>query len=376
MGFSYNVAMAADLVEHWENLLHATLLGAIPWLQWFVFSIIDFLTSPFTGIRTRSYWPELVASLIIAAALYIVRSQPGDCSLRGLWRYWFPSAMWRHKSTWVDFQIIVLNNFFANSFMVTWRFNAALMTTTFLAVLVHVFGPAPHFLAWTPVMLVLYTILVAMADDLGYFIFHLASHRIGWLWAFHKVHHSAETLTVLANVRTHPVEYAITEPCKAITTSLVLAPAIYLGTGHATLVDVLGMNLMAAFYCVLGTQLHHSHVWLSWGKVLSHVLISPAQHQIHHSSAPRHWNRNMGGNFAFWDWICGTLYVPEGHEEISFGLGAGQPQPYGNALLAYALPFWEITPEAIRQRIRRLLRGKLALSARVQERPMATQPPS
>lgn len=166
------------------------------------------------------------------------------------------------------------------------------------------------------------------------------------------MHHSAETLTVLANVRTHPFEYAITGLCKAVTTSIVLAPAIYLGTGQVTTVDILGMNLLAAIFCVLGTQLHHSHIWLSFGRVIEHVLISPAMHQIHHSSAPRHWNRNMGSNFAIWDWMFGTLYVPNGREELKLGLGEGVSQPYPNGLVAYALPFWEALPARAREAIK------------------------
>jgi sterol desaturase/sphingolipid hydroxylase (fatty acid hydroxylase superfamily) len=381
--------MFIELVQHLKALVHASIIGGMPWLEQFVNNLLDFLTSPFTGLNTRSYWPELVAGLLIASVVFVLQEQYASRGLRGFLKFCFPASMWRHRSTWVDWQIIVLNQFFARSFNVTWRISGALLAGALLGALTWAFGPSPHLLTWNPVTLVLYTVLLALADDFGYYIFHLASHRISWLWAFHKVHHSAETLTVLANVRTHPVEYAITGPCKALTTSLVLAPALYLGTGGASTVDILGMNLMAAFYCVLGTQLHHSHIWISWGRVLGHVLISPAQHQIHHSTAPRHWNRNMGGNFALWDWMFGTLYVPNGREELTFGLGVGVKQPYKNGLAAYLLPFWEILPgrrllpkqEAIRRQLLRLLRtpqrpfGDAAQGDSMAGHPVASQPP-
>jgi sterol desaturase/sphingolipid hydroxylase (fatty acid hydroxylase superfamily) len=344
--------MFSQVVEHLKTVVHASAIGQMPRLEWFCDNVIDFLTSPLTGLRTRSYWPELVASLLIAGLLFVLREPHANRGLRGFLRFCFPRSQWHHRSTWVDWQIIVMNQFFARSFNVTWRISGALLAGALVTGLTRVFGPSPHLLTWTTTTLVLYTVLFGLADDFGYYIFHVASHYIPCLWAFHKVHHSAETLTVLANVRAHPVEYPITGVCKALTTSFVLGPAIYLGTGQATMVDILGMNLMAAIYCVLGTQLHHSHIWLSWGRVLNHVLISPAMHQIHHSTAPRHWNRNMGGNFALWDWMFGTLYVPHGREELTFGLGSEKVQPYPNALVAYARPFWEILPARAREGIK------------------------
>lgn len=351
--------MFVQLVQTLQDQVHASAIGSMPWVAWFADNLIDLLTSPFTGLRTRSYWPELVASLLIAGLLFMLRVPRASRGLREFLKFCFPSSMWRHRSTWVDWQIIVLNQFFARSFNVTWRITGALLAGALVTAMTRIFGPSPHLLTWTTTTLVLYTVLFGLADDFGYYVFHLASHRIPCLWAFHRVHHSAETLTVLANVRTHPFEYAITGPCKAVTTSIVLAPAIYLGTGQATTVDILGMNLLAAIFCVLGTQLHHSHIWLSFGRVIEHVLISPAMHQIHHSTAPRHWNRNMGGNFAVWDWMFGTLYVPNGREELKFGLGDGVPQPYPNGLVAYALPFWEALPARAREAIK--LHGGRAL---------------
>lgn len=62
-------------------------------------------------------------------------------------------------------------------------------------------------------------------------------------------------------------------------------------------------------------------VWLIYkhcGKFWSHIFISPAQHQIHHSLAHKHWDENYGEVFAIWDWAFGTLYVPETIEVLEF----------------------------------------------------------
>jgi hypothetical protein len=68
--------------------------------------------------------------------------------------------------------------------------------------------------------------------------------------------------------------------------------------------------------------------------VLEHIVISPAQHQIHHSRAVEHHDKNYGEVLAIWDWMFGTLYVPNGRETIDFGLadaeGRPLPQPHGS----------------------------------------------
>ncbi|MEM9145890.1 MAG: sterol desaturase family protein, partial [Pseudomonadota bacterium] len=96
-----------------------------------------------------------------------------------------------------------------------------------------------------------------------------------------------------------------------------------------------------------------SHVWLSYGPVLEHVFISPAQHQIHHSRAVRHHNKNYGEIFAFWDWMFGTLYVPKRHEVLEFGLadaaGRAIEQPHPTLARALFVPFVE-SWQAIRTR--------------------------
>jgi hypothetical protein len=54
-----------------------------------------------------------------------------------------------------------------------------------------------------------------------------------------------------------------------------------------------------------------------WGR----LFLSPAHHQIHHSDNPAHFDRNLGSSLAVWDWLFGTLYVPQRQpEKVSFGV--------------------------------------------------------
>src|SRR5690606_34693681 len=101
-----------------------------------------------------------------------------------------------------------------------------------------------------------------------------------------------------------------------------------------------GSNVIFALFHLLGSNLRHSHIWWSFGPTLSRILISPAQHQIHHSKAPQHWNRNYGEVFALWDWLFGTLYVPGPQREpLEFGIAGTEGQEHDTLLKAYLVPF-------------------------------------
>ena len=48
-----------------------------------------------------------------------------------------------------------------------------------------------------------------------------------------------------------------------------------------------------------------------------YLLISPYQHQIHHSDNPKHFNKNMGSKLAIWDWMFGTLVLSKSASKMT-----------------------------------------------------------
>ena len=58
-------------------------------------------------------------------------------------------------------------------------------------------------------------------------------------------------------------------------------------------------------------------------------------HQIHHD--PDRMNRNYGEVFAIWDWMFGTLYIPDRYEQFKIGLGE-QGNPHSTLQRAYLVP--------------------------------------
>jgi hypothetical protein len=113
----------------------------------------------------------------------------------------------------------------------------------------------------------------------------------------------------------------------------------YIAGNQIQVAQVLGLNGVMFFYYLFGYSLRHSHIWISYGPIFSRLFISPAQHQIHHSRARKHWDKNLGGAFALWDWIFGTLYVPKEREQLEFGLAAEDQEQYVTVVQLYTRPF-------------------------------------
>ncbi|MGB8043961.1 MAG: sterol desaturase family protein, partial [Pseudolabrys sp.] len=81
-------------------------------------------------------------------------------------------------------------------------------------------------------------------------------------------------------------------------------------------------NIILVLFIHAYVHLQHSHMWISFRGVLGRVFVSPAHHQVHHSSNPKHFNKNFGSCLALWDWMFGTLYVPQKTRELlTFGFG-------------------------------------------------------
>jgi sterol desaturase/sphingolipid hydroxylase (fatty acid hydroxylase superfamily) len=129
-------------------------------------------------------------------------------------------------------------------------------------------------------------------------------------------------------------------------------------------ITLFGANFIFSIFHLLGANMRHSHIWLSFGPILERIIISPAQHQIHHSKAPRHWDRNYGEVFAIWDWLFGTLYLPGKEREIiEFGAVGDDTQAHPTLFAAYVQPFRDCARLLADYRRRFLTRGAARVSA-------------
>jgi sterol desaturase/sphingolipid hydroxylase (fatty acid hydroxylase superfamily) len=125
----------------------------------------------------------------------------------------------------------------------------------------------------------------------------------------------------------------------------VQALMLWLLLGKIDIITIGTANAGYVIFNAAGSNLRHSHIWLSYGPRWEHIFISPAQHHIHHSSDKKHFNKNYGEVFAFWDWMFGTLYVTDGQEHLTFGVADGDgnliEQPHPTLRAAILHPFVE-----------------------------------
>jgi sterol desaturase/sphingolipid hydroxylase (fatty acid hydroxylase superfamily) len=86
----------------------------------------------------------------------------------------------------------------------------------------------------------------------------------------------------------------------------------------------------------------HTNWKFTYGRYLSLILLSPHYHQLHHSVAEKHWDKNYGLGLVLWDRMFGTLVVPEPDEDFHFGLTENEHEEYQSLYKLHVLPLQKI----------------------------------
>jgi len=302
-----------------------------------VLKLVDLISVPLNAPfvpGTLLHWPFLLSAVLLTIIAY----GGGRRALR-FFREYFSLKVWWHPSARADYIYYLINGAL---FPIV--FASLLATSSFVANSIAGWfsdaGMAAGEVAGTDVhwvVITAFSVAIFCAHDLGRFLGHWVQHKIQFLWEFHKIHHSAEVLTPFTSFRVHPVDLLLMSMTPGVLTGIVGGIAIVSTGGRIDVWEVLGMHAGIAAYHLV-SNLRHTHVWLSYGPVLSKYLISPAQHQIHHSADEKHFHKNIGWAFAIWDRLFGTLYIPRAEEKIIFGLGDGTDSDYHGVVRMYFLP--------------------------------------
>jgi sterol desaturase/sphingolipid hydroxylase (fatty acid hydroxylase superfamily) len=241
--------------------------------------------------------------------------------LKPLLRAMFPKQLLTSRSNVAD-----IGYFYFNLFVFGIVFGWAILSYSALSRgvtdgLTSLFGALPPAQLPGYVSRAIITVMIFLAYELGYWINHYLSHRIPFLWEFHKVHHSATVLTPLTNFRVHPVYMCVFLNILAVTIGTANGLGDYLLGQPMPQYVLSDSNVILVFFIYLYVHLQHSQIWISFTGWLGHLFMSPAHHQIHHSRNPVHFNKNLGSCLALWDWMFGTLYVPGAERErLEFGV--------------------------------------------------------
>tara|TARA_A100000164_G_C21838911_1_gene739122 strand:- start:628 stop:1236 length:609 start_codon:yes stop_codon:yes gene_type:complete len=167
-------------------------------------------------------------------------------------------------------------------------------------------------------------------------------HKWPILWSLHKVHHSATTLTPLTIYRTHPLEGVLFILRGSFAQGVSISLFVFLFGNSVDIYTILGVNIIVFMFNALGANLRHSHIGIQYWKWLEYILISPAQHQLHHSVAEKHYDKNFGATLAVWDWLFGSLSHSENIDNLKLGiLSENYANPHKITVL-YLQPLIEI----------------------------------
>lgn len=157
-------------------------------------------------------------------------------------------------------------------------------------------------------------LLCILVADLAQYWLHRAYHEVPWLWRFHAVHHSVQSMDWLAGSRMHMLELVVTR--------VGVLGALY----------VLGFekSVMDAYIIVVGFQavFNHANVHLPWGP-LRYLIVTPDFHHWHHSSDEVAIDRNYAAHYAFLDYLFGTaVRGAEGFPKKYGVLGGYMPEGF------------------------------------------------
>jgi Fe(3+) dicitrate transport protein len=304
---------------------------------------IDPLTYLFDPSR-RIYGVFIATSVLLAAAHYILRRR----RFRGLVGYLFSPRLWWARSAQLDYKLF-LSGGIIRKLLFAPVVGATLGGSMAWAATLQLVLGAPPAARWSnTAVAIVYTASLFVVDDVSRYLLHRAMHRVPGLWELHKVHHSAEVLTPLTLYRVHPLESLLSAVRAAAVTAFLVGGFFYLFRGQLSLIELFGVNAIGVVLTAAGSNLRHSHVPVSFGERVEHLLISPLQHQIHHSAAVAHRDKNFGSLLAIWDWIGGTLLCASEleSERLRFGLARGEKNHVLSLGSAYLDP------------LRRIVRGR------------------
>jgi sterol desaturase/sphingolipid hydroxylase (fatty acid hydroxylase superfamily) len=324
--------------------------------------IVDFLTVIWsqTGavfLDPGHFFGPTAMIFALAIAAFVVawrlarKSGWRNLNLRRVAALLFPKRVFLHGSAKLDYAVFTINQIVLFFVAFSALFSPAIVSELIVGG-ASLLGYVPGSELPSLTQRILYSIYLMLVWDFSASYAHYLKHKVPVLWELHKVHHSAEVMTPVTAMRRHPLE--------AIFGAVIVAMFLGLATAVWTLVFgqmLMPINFFGTLFGIwlwraLGYNLRHSHIWISYGNFWNQIFISPAQHQVHHSVSPAHYDKNFGHIFAFWDRLFGTLYLPQHEERVKFGIEPGEQHEYRSLLGLYVTPCvksWRILTRPLRR---------------------------
>jgi sterol desaturase/sphingolipid hydroxylase (fatty acid hydroxylase superfamily) len=286
-----------------------------------------------------------ITALIGAFLTFAIRNDHGyQKNVPNFLRFCFPSAILRSNSCRLDVMFT-----FCQYFVTPLILTPILLTSVGITVGTHhlletVFGSRPVVTDSFWLRLAVLATGVVIQDGVN-FVAHYYDHKLKFMWEFHKVHHASTFLIPLTNRRLHPVQALFDNTPQLLAVGVWLGLITYLLRMPIEDNMVLGMDAWFFANLLSFYHLRHSHIPMSYGW-LENFVMSPAQHQLHHSYATEHWDRNFGLLLSVWDKMAGT-FVRSAPHEVRLGLPAEYANDFNTLPQLYITPLRKVARMAM-----------------------------
>ena len=164
--------------------------------------------------------------------------------------------------------------------------------------------------------------------DFAKYWLHRADHRIPWLWTFHRVHHSTESLDATAGLRMHAVDFL----------KLSAVPVVLFGLLFDVTSFAMWVLPAAVSVGIVADTFSHMHVEFPYQnpvcRTLLYVFNNPLFHSWRHTRDAVLCDGNYANALPVWDVVFGSN-VTQPEPPALYGIGGDQRLEHG--LLAMQL---------------------------------------
>ncbi len=159
-------------------------------------------------------------------------------------------------------------------------------------------------------------IFVFVLFDIWMYFWHMANHRFGFFWRFHRAHHSDIEMDTTTALRFHPGELVLS-------TFSRLPVVILIGMSFTQLVIFEAL-------LNLSTLFHHSNLAVpeKWDRVLRTFMVTPNMHRVHHSVELFETNSNFTSLLSVWDRVFRSFRTRKDTHTITIGLPSFRETKY------------------------------------------------
>ncbi|AXX90433.1 sterol desaturase [Arcobacter suis] len=289
------------------------------------FFALEYLTDP----NKRLFWIYIISSILLAIVYFYINKKNTRVILS--------SKLWLHPSAKLDYYYFFLSYFINIFLLVPFIVSAKTIAYSINKLLFLQFDYFENTFFSYETVIFMYTLALFLVSDFTRYWLHRFLHTIPFLWEFHKVHHSAKVLTPITFYRVHPVENFLFGLRYSLSIGFVTGIFIYFFGAMIDIYTVVGVNVFLFVFSIFGANLRHTHVPFSYFAFIEKWLMSPKQHQIHHSR--KHFDKNYGGFVSIWDRMFGSLQLSNEVPVLKFGLRKNQMGDYTSLKSLIFRPF-------------------------------------